>query len=88
MDLRSGAGDRLPVLQSATAIAVSFLICKAGSFITRYYGIQGGMLPAVTAIVVLLATMFPGQFNQLAPSGEVMAMILMQVLCFYFALIF
>ncbi|XP_057526162.1 uncharacterized protein LOC130805408 [Amaranthus tricolor] len=79
MDLRSGAGDRLPVLQSATAIAVSFLICKAGSFITRYYGIQGGMLPAVTAIVVLLATMFPGQFNQLAPSGEVMAMILMQI---------
>lgn len=88
MDSRSGAGDKLPVLQSATAIAVSFLICKAGSFITQYYGIQGGMLPAVTAIVVLLATMFPGQFNQLAPSGEVMAMILMQVLCFYLVLIF
>lgn len=79
MDLRAGAGDKLPVLQSAVAIAVSFLICKAGSFLTKYYGIQGGMLPLITAIVVVLATVFPKQFNHLAPSGEVMAMILMQV---------
>lgn len=78
-DMSSGSGDKLPVLQSALAIAVSFLICKAGSFLTKYYGIQGGMLPAITAIVVLLATVFPKQFNQLAPSGEVMAVVLMQV---------
>ncbi|KNA22205.1 hypothetical protein SOVF_036060 isoform A [Spinacia oleracea] len=78
-DMSSGDGDKLPILQSATALAVSFLICKAGSFITKHYGIKGGMLPAITAIVVCLATVFPKQFSQLAPSGEVMAMILMQV---------
>ncbi|KMT16193.1 hypothetical protein BVRB_3g053530 isoform A [Beta vulgaris subsp. vulgaris] len=79
MDMRSGAGDKLPVLHSAIAVAVSFLICKAGSSLTNYYQIQGGLLPAITIIVVLLATVFPGQFSQLAPSGEVMAMILMQL---------
>ncbi|KDP22237.1 hypothetical protein JCGZ_26068 [Jatropha curcas] len=71
--------DKLPVLKIATAIAVSFAICKAGSFVTKLFGIQGGILPAVTAIVVILATAFPTQFNQLAPSGEAIALILMQV---------
>ncbi|XP_047322142.1 uncharacterized membrane protein YjcL [Impatiens glandulifera] len=75
----SGSSDKLPVLQTATAIAISFAICKAGGYLTKYFGIQGGILPAVTAIVVLLATLFPTQFAQLAPSGEAMAMILMQV---------
>ncbi|KAK9672600.1 hypothetical protein RND81_12G111400 [Saponaria officinalis] len=79
VNMESDSGNKLPVLQSATAIAVSFLICKAGSFITKYYGIQGGLLPIVTAIVVVLATLFPKPFYELAPSGEAMAMILMQV---------
>lgn len=79
VDKGSAASNKLPVLQSAVALAVSFAICKAGSSLSKYYGIQGGTLPAVTAIVVILATLFPGQFNQLAPSGEAMAMILMQV---------
>ncbi|EPS60693.1 hypothetical protein M569_14108, partial [Genlisea aurea] len=67
------------VLQTATALAVSFIICKAGTVLTRYLGIRGGSLPAITAIVVVLATVFPHQFARLAPSGEAMAMILMQV---------
>ena len=66
------------MLQTATAIAVSFVICKIGTFLTKYFGIQGGSLPAITAIVVILATAFPRQFGQLAPSGEAMALILMQ----------
>ncbi|KAI5657872.1 hypothetical protein M9H77_26665 [Catharanthus roseus] len=70
--------NKLPVMQTATALAVSFAICKAGSFLTKYFGIQGGILPAVTAIVVVLATAFPRQFAHLAPSGEAMALILMQ----------
>ncbi|CAL1404884.1 unnamed protein product [Linum trigynum] len=73
-------GDKpLPVLQAATALAVSFAICKAGSYATKSLGFPGGSLPAITAIVVVLATAFPSQFNYLAPSGETMAMILMQV---------
>jgi hypothetical protein len=75
----SESGNKLPVMQTATALAVSFAICKAGSFLTKYFGIQGGILPAVTAIVVILATAFPRQFAYLAPSGEAMALILMQV---------
>lgn len=72
-------GDKPPVLQFATALAVAFAICKAGTFLTKYFGIQGGSLPAITAIVVTLATTFPTQFNKLAPAGEAMALILMQV---------
>ncbi|GLT78049.1 hypothetical protein SLA2020_495960 [Shorea laevis] len=84
MDLESEPGNKLPVLQMATALAVSFVICKAGTFLTKYFGIQGGSLPAITAIVVILATAFPKQFAYLAPSGEAMALILMQV---FFAVI-
>ncbi|KAI4340893.1 hypothetical protein MLD38_025687 [Melastoma candidum] len=74
-----GEREKLPVLQTSTAIAVSLAICKAGAFLTKYFGIPGGSLPAVTAIVVLLATLFPVQFGHLAPSGEALALVLMQV---------
>ena len=75
----SQSGGKLPVLQIATALAVSFTICKLGAYLTKYFGIQGGSLPAVTAIVVILATVFPTQSGHLAPAGEAMALILMQV---------
>ncbi|KAK8690386.1 hypothetical protein V6N13_073920 [Hibiscus sabdariffa] len=82
-DASTGEGSesdgKLPVLKIATAIAVSFAICKLGAYLTKYFGIPGGILPAVTAIVVILATVFPTQFAHLAPSGEAMALILMQV---------
>ncbi|KAL0299565.1 UNVERIFIED_CONTAM: putative membrane protein YjcL [Sesamum radiatum] len=80
----SESGNKLPVLQTATALAVSFIICKSASLLTNYLGIQGATLPTITAIVVLLATMLPNQFAYLAPSGEAMALILMQV---FFAVI-
>lgn len=79
MNEGSVRADKPPVLQFATALAVAFAICKAGTFLTKYFGIQGGSLPAITAIVVTLATTFPTQFNKLAPAGEAMALILMQV---------
>ncbi|MBA0799824.1 hypothetical protein Gohar_010313 [Gossypium harknessii] len=82
-DVAMGEGSKsdgkLPVLKIATALAVSFAICKLGVYLTKYFGIPGGILPAVTAIVVILATVFPTQFGHLAPSGEAMALILMQV---------
>ncbi|KAF3959879.1 hypothetical protein CMV_015350 [Castanea mollissima] len=84
MDVDSEPGNKLPVLRMATALAVSFAICKTGTFLAKYFGIQGGSLPAITAIVVILATAFPKQFAYLAPSGEAMALILMQV---FFAVI-
>ncbi|GAB2221988.1 hypothetical protein Drorol1_Dr00013185 [Drosera rotundifolia] len=79
VNVESNGGNKLPVLESATALAVSFAICKAGAFLTKYLGVQGGSLPAITAIVVVLATTFPKQFSHLAPGGEAMALILMQI---------
>ncbi|KAF2312241.1 hypothetical protein GH714_028712 [Hevea brasiliensis] len=79
MESGSEPSNNLPVLQLGTALAVSFAICKAGSYVTKFFQIQGGILPAVTAIVVVLATAFPTPFNYLAPSGEAIALILMQI---------
>ncbi|CAN6850955.1 unnamed protein product, partial [Brassica oleracea] len=71
--------NKIPVLLIATGIAVSLAICKIGALLTKHFGISGGSLPAITAVVVVLATVFPSQFGRLAPSGEAMALILMQV---------
>ncbi|KAM0895944.1 hypothetical protein ACQ4PT_023503 [Festuca glaucescens] len=70
----------MSVLHGGAALALSFAICKAGTAMAALLGIaQGGTLPCVTALVVLLATAFPGVLGALAPSGETMALILMQV---------
>ncbi|KAL5567932.1 hypothetical protein UlMin_024507 [Ulmus minor] len=78
MDTKSASSDSFPVLRTATALAVSLAICKLGSCLTTYFGFQGGSLPAVAAIVVVLGTIFPKKLEHLAQSGEAMAMILMQ----------
>ncbi|TVU12975.1 hypothetical protein EJB05_46642, partial [Eragrostis curvula] len=78
-DGESDGGGRLSVLNGGAAIALSFVICKAGSVIADRLGFQGGTLPCVTALVVFLATAFPGHLGRLAPAGETMAVILMQV---------
>ncbi|KAI3458110.1 hypothetical protein Pfo_014773 [Paulownia fortunei] len=70
---------KLSVLQMATALAVSFAICKAATSLSKIFGIQGGELPAVTAIVVILATLLPSYFRHLAPAGDAFALVLMQV---------
>ncbi|KAL2556106.1 hypothetical protein Fot_00845 [Forsythia ovata] len=67
------------VLKIATALFVSFAICKAATSLTKLLGIQGGDLPAITAIVVVLATSLPSYFCHLAPAGEAFAVVLMQV---------
>ncbi|KAK1274226.1 hypothetical protein QJS04_geneDACA017352 [Acorus gramineus] len=79
VDTRPTSENKLPVLQTATALAISFAICKVSTHIAKSFGIQGGNLPIITAIVVVLATLFPVQFGNLAPAGEAMALILMQV---------
>lgn len=70
---------KLHTLPTATAIAVSFAICSCAIFITKLFGIRGGTIPLATAIVVVLATVFPPVFNYLAPSAEVISLVLMQV---------
>ncbi|CAL5185323.1 unnamed protein product [Lathyrus oleraceus] len=69
----------MPVLQTATAVTTSFLICRAATYITKLYGIQGGTLPGVTAIIVILATLLPKFISPLVPAGHTVALVLMQV---------
>uniref|UniRef100_A0ACD5XRT6 Uncharacterized protein n=1 Tax=Avena sativa TaxID=4498 RepID=A0ACD5XRT6_AVESA len=71
---------------SPPAMALSFAICKAGKSMTALLGIKGGSLPCITAVVVSLATLFPSHIGKLTPSGEALAVILMQVF-FAFALV-
>ncbi|PIN26449.1 hypothetical protein CDL12_00800 [Handroanthus impetiginosus] len=80
-DSSSPASDenKLSVLQIATAIAVSFAICKTASSLSKFLGFQGGELSAVTAIVVVLATLLPSYFRHIAPAGDAFAVVLMQV---------
>ncbi|KAI3975031.1 hypothetical protein MKX01_005142 [Papaver californicum] len=78
-NMGSEAGNKLPILQTATAISISFVICTVSTYITKALKIQGYNLPCITAIVVALATIFPTQFGNLAPAGEAVALILMQV---------
>uniref|UniRef100_A0A803PQA6 FAD-binding FR-type domain-containing protein n=1 Tax=Cannabis sativa TaxID=3483 RepID=A0A803PQA6_CANSA len=79
MKSESDNGDKIPVLQTGVAVATSFLICKAGTYLTKLTGIQGGSLPGITAIAVILATVLPKYFGHIAPAGDVIAIILMQV---------
>ncbi|KAL1206097.1 hypothetical protein V5N11_005253 [Cardamine amara subsp. amara] len=71
--------DKNRVVSTSIALSISFLICKAAISMTELFKIQGGMLPAVTAITIILATSFPDFFNSLAPSAETISLILMQV---------
>lgn len=77
--LESNSGNKIPVLPTTTAIAISFAICKSADCLTKLFGIQGAMLPTATAVAVALATLFPAVFSYLAPSAEPISLILMQV---------
>ncbi|XP_021892109.1 uncharacterized protein LOC110810299 isoform X3 [Carica papaya] len=79
MDMLSSSGGKNAVLQTATAVAISFVICKAVNYLTKLWNIQGGCLPGVTALVVILATIFPAQSGYLAPASDTVALVLMQV---------
>ena len=81
-DMDSDNGTKLPVLPTATAVFASFAICKFVTWITNLCKIQGANLPGITAVVVILATVFPKQFSYLAPAADTIALILMQVCIF------
>lgn len=79
LKMESNDERKLPVLETATALATSFVICKASTYLTGLCGIKGGSLPAITATVVVLATVLPTHFAYLAPAGDTVALLLMQV---------
>ncbi|KAM1070183.1 hypothetical protein TB1_002053 [Malus domestica] len=79
MQTESNYDRKLPVVETATALATSFVICKASTYLTGLCGIPGGSLPMITAAVVILATLLPTRFAYLAPAGDTVALLLMQV---------
>lgn len=80
LNMASDTGDNLPVQQTIAALAMSFAICMTAAYLTKLYGIQGGTLPVITAIVVILATVLARQFGYLAEAGDTISLVLMQVL--------
>lgn len=87
----TGAGDneenkegrgQIRVLEGSIALTLSAIICTAGVAMAKHFGMQGGSITFITAIVVFLATVFPSWVGSLAPSGEGLATILMQVCLF------
>lgn len=67
------------VLEASMSMALSGAICFAGVSAARALGVKGGAIPCITALVVALATCFPRHLAPLAPSGEGLATIFMQV---------
>ncbi|XP_058205988.1 uncharacterized protein LOC131319645 isoform X1 [Rhododendron vialii] len=78
-NMESDSGSKLVVTQTAAALAASFAICKFATWLTKLFGIKGGDLSVITAIVVFLATVLPKHFGYLAPGGEAIAVVLMQI---------
>ncbi|CAM6110503.1 unnamed protein product [Calypogeia fissa] len=69
----------LKVEEGAIALALSAAICALGVGMAKSLKINGGGIPCITAIVVLLATIFPSWVGSLSSSAEGLAVILMQV---------
>lgn len=78
-DNESQGGPRAYLLQNASALALSAAICTSGVFLTRALSIPGGIIPCITVVVVLLATLCPSWVGPLAPAGETLAIILVQI---------
>ena len=83
VDVELNSEGKIPVPQTTTALAISFMIYKAASHLTEVFEIQEGIVPAVTAIVSIFATALPKQFSYLAPADDTIAMVLMQVAKIY-----
>ncbi|KAB1204883.1 putative membrane protein YjcL [Morella rubra] len=68
-NLESEPGNSLPLLQMATALAVSFAICKTGTFLSKYFGIQG--LPSrLSSRLLFKGAAFPALYlHHLSQSG-------------------
>ncbi|KAI3720712.1 hypothetical protein L2E82_31705 [Cichorium intybus] len=71
--------EPISTIQVAAAVAVSFTICKVARHITPLLKLQSGTLPAITSIFLILATLLPTQIRYLAPTGDAVAAILIQV---------
>ena len=67
------------VATAAYALALSSAICASSVAAARALHISGADIPNVTAVVVVLATVFPRRVGSLASAGSLLAAVLLQV---------
>lgn len=75
------ADPSISVLDGATALGLSALLCAAGSHMARSLGYTGGSVAIITLMTVLFATVAPASFltPRLISSGESLGAILLQI---------
>ncbi|KAI8465541.1 MAG: hypothetical protein J3K34DRAFT_454744 [Monoraphidium minutum] len=75
-----GGGERvINVPQGMTAVALSSAVCYLGTQLAAAWSMPSQSITIITGITVALATAFPRAMGALAPAGEGLAAILMQV---------
>ncbi|KAL2652160.1 hypothetical protein R1flu_020288 [Riccia fluitans] len=76
----SGFGGKgIKVEEMSIALAFSVAICMAGNLMAKALKLQGGGIPCITAVVVVLATLFPSFCGKLSTSGTGLAMVLLHI---------
>lgn len=75
------ADPTISVLDGATALGVSALLCASGSYVAHTIGYTGGSVAIITILTVLFATVAPTWFltPRLVASGESLGAILLQI---------
>jgi len=75
------ADPTISVIDGATALGLSALLCAAGSFVAQAIGYKGGSVAIITLLTVVCATVAPRSFlsPRLIASGESMGAILLQI---------
>ena len=67
------------VASAAYALALSAAICALSVAGARILHVSGADIPIITAVVVVLATVFPRRVGSLASAGNLLAAVLLQV---------
>ncbi len=85
-DCETGTTDRIAdptisVIDGATTIGISALLCAAGSSIAHSIGYKGGSVAIITLLTVIFATFAPASFLTpgMIASGESLGAILLQI---------
>lgn len=78
-DLEEGDKDKFLMTDAGVAISISAVICTVASFISAVIPLSLGVVPIVTAIVVVIATLAPKQLARYQKAGSAVGLFFMQV---------
>lgn len=74
----SNNDDSISLINLSKALAIAISICAIGFWLSQFTGIGGSAILIITAIIVVVATIFPNQMKQIAGS-EIIGTYLMQI---------